>query len=37
MVGEKLTMDVESGSTSVNESVPVADEERHDSDSDTYN
>ena len=35
--GEELTMDVESGSTSVNESVPVADEEGHDSDSDTYN
>ena len=30
-------MDVESGSTSVNEGVPVADEEGQDTDSDTYN
>ena len=35
--GEELTMDVEIGSASVNEGVPVADEEGQDTDSDTYN
>ncbi len=37
MYGEELTMNVENGSSSVNGKVPVADEEGHDSDSDTYN
>ena len=35
--GEELTMDVEIGSASVNEGVPVADEDGQDTDSDTYN
>ena len=35
--GEGLPMDVDNGSSSVGEKVPVADEEGHDSDSDTYN
>ena len=35
--GEELTMDVENGSSSVDEKVLVAEEGGNDSDSDTYN
>ena len=34
---EELTMEVENASSSVDEKMPVADEEGHDSDSDLYN
>ena len=35
--GEELTMDVDNGSSSVTGTVPAADDEGHESDSDTYN
>jgi hypothetical protein len=35
--GEELPMEVNNGSSSVDEKGPVAEEEEHDSDSDTYN
>ena len=35
--GEELTMDVDNGSSSATGTVPAAEDESHESDSDTYN
>ncbi len=35
--GEELTMEADTGSSSINSQVPIADDEERDSDSDSYN